>query len=151
MDYQPGQKEALDEHRFEVNDYAITWVGYCCSPWTTKTDVPKKKKRIVLSYCFLAYMLNKTSLPCWFEVIFIHVGTCVVACCIIMLEIAIRSNDWLVSTGPKHAKKTFRTPLHHLQQPGMLTQGRLGPFMFVANWDPVIFVPQQKSRYIRPS
>ena len=101
---------------------------------------------------------------------------CFVTWCIIMLEVAIRkmgtlwpwwyahgqqqysnrlwhsSNDWLVLTGPKCAKKTFPTPLHHRHQPGLLTQGGLGPWIHAVgdNSDPTICMPQQKSRFIRP-
>ena len=39
------------------------------------------------------------------------------------------SDDWLVLTSSKWAKKTLSTPLHHRHQPGMLTQGRLGPWI----------------------
>ena len=74
---------------------------------------------------------------------------CFVTWCIIILDVAIRRwpwrhahgqqqyskrlwhshNDWLALTGPKCARKTFPTLLHHFRQPGLLKQGRLGPYI----------------------
>ena len=71
-----------------------------------------------LKYTELTVMFMK---PVWDDF-------CFVTWCIIMLEVAIRSqqqysdrlwhsnDDWLVLRGLKCAKKTFPTPLHHYQQ-----------------------------------
>ena len=39
------------------------------------------------------------------------------------------SDDWLVLTGPKCAKEVFPIPLHQRHQPGLLKQGRFGPWI----------------------
>ena len=39
------------------------------------------------------------------------------------------SNDWLVLTGPKCAKKISPTPFPHRHQPGLLKWGTLGPWI----------------------
>ena len=72
-------------------------------------------------------------------------GFCFVSWCTIMLEVAIRrwvccvlvgmymvsNNAQIGCGGPSQcAKKTFPTPLHHRHQPGLLTQGRLAPWVF---------------------
>lgn len=40
------------------------------------------------------------------------------------------SDDKLVMTGPKCAKKSFPTPWHHLHQLRLLTQSRFGPWIY---------------------
>ena len=97
-------------------------------------------------------------------------GFCIVTWCIVMLEVAIRrwehygpegmhmvcnnasnslwhsSDDWLVLTGPKCAKKTFPT------QTCLLTQIGVHRFMLLApNSYPIICMVQQKSRFIQTS
>ena len=95
---------------------------------------------------------------------------------IIMLEVAIRrllhwgheimhmvSNNTqigcgiqaIIGWGRKRAKKTFPTPLHHCHQPGLLTQGRLDPWIHAVATKFRLYhmysMPQLKSRFMRPS
>ncbi len=109
---------------------------------------------------------SRTSLR-WFEL---------VTWCIILLEVAIRrwahcshkkdgygqqqysgglwhlNNAQLVLRGPKCAKKISPTPLHHHQQLNRWDKaGWIHAFIFFTpNYDPTIWMSQQKSRLIRP-